>query len=123
MPQLITSAQPSEMPPQFLPSAEQVVGVQVEPAPQTLATPPPPQVSVPEQLPQVIWPPQPSGIVPQSLPWAEQVVGTQGAASCLGVPPLSSLQPIISSAAAANARVEGYELIRRIDSSSLVWET
>ena len=67
VPQLSTSEQPSLMPPQFLPSAEQVVGVQVEPLPQTLAVPPPPQLSGLVQLPQLSLPPQPSGMDPQFL--------------------------------------------------------
>src|SRR5712691_2618892 len=45
--------------------------------PQTLATPPPPQVWGAVQEPQVSVPPQPSAIVPQFLPWAAQVVGVQ----------------------------------------------
>src|SRR5881397_180359 len=49
------------------------------PTPQTLATPPPPQVCGAVQTPQVSVPPQPSGIVPQFFPWAAQVVGVQGA--------------------------------------------
>ena len=45
--------------------------------PQTLATPPPPQVWGAVQEPQVSVPPQPFEIVPQFFPWAAHVVGVQ----------------------------------------------
>src|SRR5439155_25838849 len=45
------------------------------PTPQTLATPPPPQICGAVQTPQVSVPPHPSGIVPQFNPFAAQVVG------------------------------------------------
>ena len=43
----------------------------------TLAAPPPPQISLFEQVPQLSVPPQPSEMCPQFLPWALQVVGLQ----------------------------------------------
>src|ERR1043166_926218 len=46
-------------------------------APQTFATPPPPQVCGALQAPQVRVPPQPSGIVPQFLPRAAHELGLQ----------------------------------------------
>ena len=49
--------------------------VDAVPLPQTLATPPPPQVWGEVQVPQVSVPPQPSEMVPQFLPCAAQVVG------------------------------------------------
>src|SRR5262245_53348021 len=69
-PQSRVPPQPSPTIPQYLPPG----GVQVTawhippPVPQTLATPPPPQVSVPERPPQSIRRPQPSPIMPQYLP-------------------------------------------------------
>src|SRR5215510_2420168 len=56
-------------------------------APQTLATPPPPQVWGAVQTPQVRVPPQPSRMVPQFLPWAAQVVGTQAGGGVLASVP------------------------------------
>src|SRR5439155_21165670 len=55
------------------------------PTPQTLATPPPPQVCGPVQTPHVSVPPQPSGIVPQFFPCAAQVVGVQMTQPRMGV--------------------------------------
>ena len=64
------------------------------PIPQTLATPPPPQLSVPLQLPHWSVLPQPSLIAPQFLPWAAQVVGVQvPAPQTLGVPPPPQVWP------------------------------
>src|SRR5262245_14453607 len=54
--------------------------VEVVPPPQTLVTPPPPQVWGAVHVPQVSVPPQPLEIVPQFLPCAAQVVGVQPAA-------------------------------------------
>lgn len=68
VPQLSVPEQPSGMVPQFFACNAQVVGVQV-PTPQTLAVPPPPQVSRPEQLPQLS--------MPQCFPSIVQVAGTQ----------------------------------------------
>ena len=51
--------------------------VDVVPSPQTLATPPPPQVWGAVQEPQVSVLPQPSEIVPQFFPCARHVVGLQ----------------------------------------------
>ena len=67
---------PSEIDPQFFCAAAHVVGVQA-PWPQTLAVPPPPHESLPEQAPQLSVPPHPSGIVPQFAFAAAQVVGVQ----------------------------------------------
>jgi hypothetical protein len=66
--------------------------VDVVPPPQTLATPPPPQVWGEVQVPQVSVPPQPSVIVPQFFPCARHVVGLQVAvlkksALCFETPP------------------------------------
>ncbi len=77
MPQVSTALQLSEIEPQFFPWAVQVVGVQVFPVPQTLATPPPPQVSEARQLPHLITAPHPSGKEPQSFPAFLQVLGVQ----------------------------------------------
>ncbi len=66
VPQLSDALQPSEIVPQFLPSAPQVVGLQGV-GPHTLGVMPP-QTSVPEQVPQLSVPPQPFPIVPQFLP-------------------------------------------------------
>jgi hypothetical protein len=76
----------SEIGPQVFPSAMQVVGVQV-PAPQTFATPPPPQTSVPIQ-PAPHWStlPQLSGIEPQFFPSPTQVLGVQTVESSLLFP-------------------------------------
>src|SRR5438132_1380504 len=71
------------MEPQFLPCAAQVVGVQV--VPQTLRTPPPPQVWGEVQEPQLTVPPQPSEMQPQLLPVAEHVVAVHP--QTFGVPP------------------------------------
>jgi hypothetical protein len=54
--------------------------VDVVPPPQTLATPPPPQVWGAVHVPQVSVPPQPSAMLPQFFPCAAQVVGVQLAA-------------------------------------------
>jgi hypothetical protein len=63
--QLSVPPHPSGTLAQLTPSAVQVVGVH----PQTLATPPPPQVAGAVQLlPQLRVPPQASGMVPQFLP-------------------------------------------------------
>jgi hypothetical protein len=64
----------------------------VVPLPQTLATPPPPQVWGAVQEPQGSMLPQPSEIVPQFVPCAAQVVGLQVAvvkksAFCCETPP------------------------------------
>jgi hypothetical protein len=53
LPQLSVPPHLSLMLPQFFPSAAHEVGVQ----PQTLGTPPPPQLALPEQPPQSIVPP------------------------------------------------------------------
>ena len=62
------------------------------PTPQTLVTPPPPQVCGAVQAPQVSVPPQPFGIVPQFLPCAAQVVGVQagGGGGGGGAPPFAN---------------------------------
>ena len=65
-PQLNVPPQPSEMVPQFLPCAAQVVGAQT----QTLAV----HVSDEAQAPQLNVPPQPSEMVPQFLPWEAQLI-------------------------------------------------
>src|SRR5215468_6383034 len=51
------------------------VAAPVGPPPQTLATPPPPQVWGAVQVPQVSVPPQPSAMLPQVVPCAAHVVG------------------------------------------------
>ena len=65
-PQLSEPMQPSEMVPQFLLWAAQVVGVHGA-TPHTLAVVPP-QICGAVQVPQLSEPPQPSGMVPQFLP-------------------------------------------------------
>src|SRR2546425_241797 len=74
VPQLSQPPHPLGIPPQFLPRAAQVVGVQ---GPQTFALPPPPQVWDPLHVPQLSVPPQPSLRLPQFLPSAAQVTGAQ----------------------------------------------
>jgi hypothetical protein len=75
-PQLRPPPHPSGIVPQFLPWAEQVVGVH----PQIFAEPPPPHVWEPVQDPQFRVPPQPSEIEPHCAPLAAQVVGVHDAA-------------------------------------------
>ena len=72
VPQLSVPPQPSEMLPQFLPWAAQVVGVQE--SVQVLFV----HVCLLGQVPQLSVPPQPSEALPQSNPSPEQVFGVQG---------------------------------------------
>ena len=76
-PQSSVAPQPSEMTPQPARLAAHVVFTH-GPAPHTLGTPAPPQLSAPEHVPlHTTRPPQPSEIVPQFLPLAAHVVGEQ----------------------------------------------
>src|SRR6059036_3379185 len=59
------------------PVAVRVSSAVAGPAPQTFATPAPPQVCGAVQAPQVSVPPQPSEIEPQFFPCAAHVVGVQ----------------------------------------------
>jgi hypothetical protein len=88
------SLQPSLIVPHSFPSAAHVVGVHV-PAAQTLAIPPPPQVSpATVQVPHASVPPQLSSIVPQFFPAAAQVVAVQATApQALGAPPPPHVSP------------------------------
>jgi hypothetical protein len=80
-----TIAQPVFSVPHFqASSAHEVSGVQ---PPQTLSSPPPPQLCRPAQVPQLRVLPHPSEIEPQFLPSARQVVGVQPHTPGVPLPP------------------------------------
>lgn len=79
-PQVSRPPQPSGMNPQLSPAhaTDCAIGVHWLSPPQTLATPPPPQVAGEMQVPHWTMPPQPSAIGPQASA-GQVVIGTQPA--------------------------------------------
>ena len=78
----------------LLPVALKVSVAVVDEAPQTLPTPPPPQVCGAVQAPQLTVPPHPSEIAPQFFPCAAQVVGVQAPPAAVTVRIVVTVSPL-----------------------------